>query len=145
MKDLEKKEKHKQTKTYQKSRFKTLHPKAWKVFSEYVRRKDADESGRVQCFTCENTTHYKEANAGHYFHGKLDFDERNVRVQCVGCNLYRSGNLAYYGVKLARMIGTDGMEQLRLDANTIRYTCEDLEMFIQIYSSKLKELNENNP
>ena len=131
---LEKKEKHKTTKTYQKSRFKTLHTKAWKLFSEYVRRKNANEFGMVQCFTCPTILHWKEAQASHYFHGKLDFDDRNVRAACPQCNLYKSGNLAYYGVKLAIIIGVEGMEKLELDSNILKYSLDDLEEIIAKYT-----------
>lgn len=135
VKELEKKEKHKQTKTYQKKRFGVLHRKAWKLVSLYVRTKDADEFGMVTCYTCDGRLHYKESNAGHYHHGKLDFDpQRNLRVQCVRCNQHKSGNLAVYGTKLARELGVDGLEQLELDANTTTYTIEDLEKIIEKYA-----------
>lgn len=140
IKSREKKLAHQQTKTYLKARFKTLHKKAWKLFSEYIRRKNADEGGWAQCFTCPTNLPWDQLQAGHYFHGKLDFDERNVRPQCPQCNLYRSGNLAYYGVKLAIVIGVEGMEQLRLDANTVKYTIADLEAIIEDISSKLRSL-----
>lgn len=136
-KTQEKKDKHKLTKTYEKSRYKTLHKKAWKVFSEWIRSKDA-VNGNVECYSCRVIGNYKTMQAGHYFHSKLDFDERNVHVQCCGCNLYKHGNLAPYGVRLALEIGAFGMEQLRLDSNTVKYTIEGLERIIEEYTPKIK-------
>ena len=130
---LEKKEKHKTTKGYQKSKLKTLKKKAWTLFSEWIRRENA-VNNMVRCYTCDVSLSYKEANAGHFFHGKLDYDSRNIKVQCVGCNLYKSGNLAFYGVRLAKELGVEGMEKLRLDANTISYTIDDLEEIIAKYT-----------
>jgi hypothetical protein len=131
----EKKAKKMLTKTYQRARGKTLHKKAWTLVSEFVRKLGADENGYNTCYTCECRKHYKELQCGHFFHGKLDFDLRNLKPQCPKCNMYHSGNLAYYSVKLAKELGVEGMEQLRLDANTKTYTIEDLEEVIKQYSS----------
>lgn len=138
-KELEKKEKHKQTKTYQKSRYKTLHKKAWTLFSQYIRFKDG-AGDYWPCYTCNKLTLRTEANAGHYFHSKLDFDTRNVHFQCVSCNLYKSGNLAPYGVRLCSELGIEGMQQLRTDAYSTVYTLEDLERIIEEYTKKLNEI-----
>lgn len=136
----EKKEKHKLTKTFQKSLHKTLHKKAWKLFSEWIRRKDATSGGLAICYSCDSYLPWQDAHAGHFFHNKLDFDTRNVHVQDPKCNTYMHGNLAAYGVKLAQELGVDGMQQLRTDSNTIKYTIEDLERIIEEYTLRLKTL-----
>jgi len=133
-KELEKKEKHKLTKTYQKKRFKTLHAKAWKLISEYVRRDGEDEFGYNNCYTCDKLEHWKALQCGHFFHNKLDFDLRNLRPQCASCNMYKSGDLANYACKLLAELGEMGMHQLKLDANTTTYTIEDLEKVIEKYT-----------
>jgi hypothetical protein len=129
-------EKKLSTKKYQKSKFKSLHKKAWGLVSLYVRKRHADWNGMTVCYTCGVMEHYTKMNAGHFHHNKLDFDpERNLRTQCVQCNLHKSGNLAIYGTKLAFELGLKGMEQLRLDANTTTYTIEDLENIIEKYKT----------
>ena len=135
----EKKEKHQTTKTYQKSRYKTLHKKAWGVFSKWVRYSQV-KNGVVQCYTCPVALKPEEMQSGHFFHGTLDFDTRNIHPQCPQCNLYKSGNLAEYGVRLATEIGVEGMEQLRADSYTITYSLDDLERIIEDYTAKLKTL-----
>jgi hypothetical protein len=132
--------KHQATKGYAKARFKTLHKKAWILFSRWLRFSQAID-GWVRCYTCPTKILVPEAQAGHYFHGKLDFDTRNIHPQCSQCNLYKSGNLAYYGVKLAEELGVDGMQQLRLDSNTKIYTISDLEGIIEEYTKKLNEIS----
>lgn len=122
------------TKKYQKSKFKSLHKKAWGLISKYVRQIGADEFGFNTCYTCGLKEEYKILQCGHFFHGKLDFDLRNLKPQCAACNMYKSGDLANYAVKLVKELGVEGMEQLRLDANTTSYTIEDLERIIKQYS-----------
>jgi hypothetical protein len=122
------------TKKYQKSKFKSLHKKAWGLISKYVRQQGADEFGMNECYTCSERKHWKEMHCSHYFHNKLDFDLRNLKACCEQCNFWKSGHLAPYGVRLAKELGVEGMEKLRLDANTTTYTIEDLEKIIQQYS-----------
>lgn len=136
----EKKEKHKQTKTYQKSRYKTLHKKAWTIFSKWIRLSQVNNIGRVRCYTCPTALTATEMQAGHFYHGRLDFDPRNIHPQCPQCNLYKSGNLAEYGVRLATELGVEGMQQLRLDSNIKIYTISDLEAIIEEYTKKLNEI-----
>ena len=135
IKQAEKKAKKKLTKGYLKREWKTLHGKAWKVWSEYVRSKDANLDGLVECYTCSVFKHWKEMHCAHYFHGKLDFDSRNLKCCCAACNTYKHGNLAVYGVKLTQELGVEGMQQLLLDSNTIRYSKDDLEEIIRKYGS----------
>lgn len=139
----EKKEKHSRTKGAQEGLRKKLHKKAWRLFSEYIRRKGANEYGAQQCYTCTLIAQWKNLHAGHYFHGRLDFDERNVNPQCERCNYYRSGMGAVYGVRLAGKLGVEGIQQLELDANTKGndYTISELETLIEVYKKKLEELD----
>lgn len=106
---------------------KTLHKKCWKLMSELVRRKDSDSWGNVRCFTCPAILHWKEMNAGHWKHGSLDFDERNIRLQCPRCNLYLSGRLEEYTMRLVKENGIEWVERLANDASRhLGYRLEDL-------------------
>ena len=95
---------------------KMLHDKVWKLMSEWVRSKDADPHRRTSCYTCGITDYYKKMEAGHFKHGKLDFDERNIKCQCTGCNQFYSGNLKIYEENLIRDHGKEWVEQLVKDA-----------------------------
>lgn len=93
---------------------KQLHKIAWKHFSEYIRRKSPI------CFTCDARKSWKELQAGHYIHTNrlqhwlLDFNELNVKPQCIRCNNYLSGNTTEYARKLVQLYGPDVLEELNL-------------------------------
>lgn len=139
----EKKEKYKLSQKYIRESIKKLHARAWRLFSEWLRRKEADWQGNVKCYTCGKIINWKLAHAGHYLHGKLDFDIRNIHVQGACCNTYRHGNLAEYGIKLAQEIGAEGMQALRLHANTKgnNYSREELEAIIVITEKSIEQLS----
>ncbi len=125
--DAAKKERKLKTKKYLKSKLNSLKAKCWKGISAYVRKLGADEFGYNTCYTCGSVKHWKEMNCGHYIHGKLDYDTRNLKCQCVRCNQHLSGNLGEYALRLIKENGTEWIDQLKLDANTHEYTLEDLE------------------
>ena len=83
-----------------------LKDRAWKTFSLFIRNRDK------KCFTCTG----KAENAGHFWHGVLDFDEENIHGQCVHCNKWLSGNLAVYAVNLLKLLG-----KKKFDTLTIRH------------------------
>ena len=107
-----------------------LHKKAWKLFSIIIRKEGADENGINKCHTCGTELNWKELQAGHFHHSKLDFDKRNVHPQCVRCNKFNHGNLAAYGTKLAKELGVKGMQKLDRDAHTKSYTWLELKSLI---------------
>ena len=111
-----KKDRKLRSKKYQTSDHKNWKKRCWKLMSEYVRRKDADWRGMVSCFTCYTSVSWKDANASHFIHGTLDLDERNLKAACIKCNLYLSGNLANYALRLVKEYGLEWVEQLRADA-----------------------------
>lgn len=80
----------------------TLHKKAWRVFSKWIRNRDG------RCVTCGGSPDH----AGHFWHGVLDFDEVNVNAQCIHCNHFMSGNLAPYSTYLIQKHGIDEFKAL---------------------------------
>lgn len=115
-----------------------LKRKLWKLFSEHIRKRNADENGQVKCFTCPKTGHWKEFQAGHYIPQSISlalvFDERNVQVQCGGCNLFRSGNPTVYAIELRKIYGEGILEELQsLRKENFRYTRSDYESLIEKY------------
>lgn len=74
-----------------------------KLFSQYIRLKYADKNGKASCFTCDRSFPWKETDCGHFVsrqHLATRFDERNVRVQCKGCNLFGGGRVAIFATRL---------------------------------------------
>lgn len=83
-----------------------LKKRAWTLFSTFIRKRDPI------CFTCKNPTD----NAGHFRHGHTKagfFNEINVNGQCSRCNLYLSGNLGEYAIRLAKNVGLSELEKLK--------------------------------
>jgi len=74
-----------------------------KVFSQFIRQKYANKDGMVACYTCGVTKHWKEMQNGHFASRSYlatRFDETNVRVQCVGCNVFGGGRVAIFATRL---------------------------------------------
>lgn len=86
-----------------------LKDKAWRVFSAWVRARDP------YCITCLVADKMvPSANAGHFHHNCLDFDEENVNGQCVYCNKWMSGNLNLYSIYLLKKLGKKRFEKLNI-------------------------------
>lgn len=99
------------------SKSKTNYKKRlWDIFSKYIRLKAADENGMVTCVSCGAVGHWKKMHAGHYIAKSLGsaiyFEERNVAVQCVTCNLWRHGNLPAYALYLLKTYGASILDEL---------------------------------
>lgn len=85
-----------------------LKAKLWKVFSEYVRKRD-----KGVCFTCGRRCDGKGYHAGHFIPKSaggigLYFHPENVRGQCYNCNINLGGNQYEYSLRL----GQDKVTQL---------------------------------
>lgn len=88
------------------------------VFSRWVRISNSDPEGYASCFTCGYRAHYKKLQNGHYisrYYKKYRFDERNCRVQCSMCNMWKSGDLATYRQNLVKEIGLAEVESMESD------------------------------
>lgn len=122
-----------------------LKKKCWKVFSEYIRRRDADENGIVQCITCPKKDHWKNMQASHAIPGRgnnILFDERGVYPACMACNIFKHGNLYSYIEFLERKHGKEEawviIEDLKFQSRLPRkFSIEELENMIEKYKSKI--------
>ena len=96
-----------------------LKNRLWKVFSEYIRKRD-----NGVCISCNKKEDWKLQDAGHYIAktGGLSiyFDERNVHSQCTGCNRFRHGNLPDYALALQRRYGPNILQELKDQKQKIR-------------------------
>lgn len=141
---LKKKLRKEGSKKFSESLRKKLHKKAWKLMSEWIRRKDSNADGYNYCYTCDKPIHWKEAHAGHFKHDRLDFDERNLKIQCPKCNKYYSGRLDVYASNLIRDYGLEQFRELEKDANSYRkYQIEELHEIIESLKLKLKLYDRN--
>ena len=110
------------------------------VFSQYIRLSNADNNGYCTCITCNKTFHWKAIQAGHFMsrkHYSIRWDERNVKPQCVACNVYRAGEQYKYSIYLGKKLANDLYLQSK---ELVKFTNYELEDMINDYSEKLKKL-----
>ena len=121
-----------------------LKGRAWKVFSEYIRRSSADDGGTVACYTCGRFLFWKESHAGHALPGRHNavlFDEGIVKPQCQVCNIWKAGNYPIFTTKLIKENGMEWWEKkLEGARQLVKLTRSDIEDLIESYKAKLKEL-----
>ena len=73
---------------------KTIVKKLDTIFSQYIRRRYS-KNDISECVTCGKQDHWKSLQAGHFMsrkHYATRWDEDNVEVQCMGCNVYRKAD-----------------------------------------------------
>jgi hypothetical protein len=114
------------------------------VFSEFVRRRHANEHGQVACYTCGAVKHWKQMHAGHFMsRSKMAtrWNETNVQVQCVACNIFRAGEQFKFGLALDTQLGEGTAEEmLYLSNQSGQYSIEQLREMIAHYRERLRGL-----
>ena len=112
-----------------------------KVFSEYIRRRYAKNNISV-CVTCGKKDHWKNLQAGHFMsrkHYATRWDEENVEVQCMACNVYRYGEQYLF----AKHLGQEKADKLLAKSRTmVKLKDWELQDMIEIYKKKLLELEQ---
>lgn len=114
------------------------------IFSEYIRRRYADDNGNVKCVTCPEISHWKAMDAGHFIpRGKLAtrYSEINSHQQCSTCNRLKDGNLHKYEIFMRVTYGIKAVEQLKLESRkTVKWMPHEIQEMIEEFKSKIKEL-----
>jgi len=112
---------------------------AQKTVNTFIRMRDGK-----YCISCESSGEGRQYQAGHYKsqggNSALRFDENNLNVQCVYCNMHQSGNLAKYRINLIKKIGIDAVIHLETTKNTKLWTVDELKEIITTYKAKIKQL-----
>lgn len=106
-----------------------LKKEADRVFSLWIRARDG------RCVTCGSTANLQN---GHYVSrswSALRFDEVNCNAQCVGCNVFKKGNMDEYARFLLRRYGPDVLDELAAKKKTYQLKRKELEQIIQKYSA----------
>ena len=123
----------------------SLKDKAWGLFSEYVRRKDADGDGYTSCYTSEVRAHWKTLQCGHAIGGRHNavlFDESICRPQTVRENVFLRGNYPVFTTKLIKENGMEWWEKkLAGSREAVKITRSDYEGIIESYKTKLDCMN----
>ena len=112
-----------------------------RIFSKYVRLKNADHKGYCTCITCGKTYHYKDIDAGHFVsrrHLIVRFDELNVHPQCRRCNRFLNGLQYEYGKAIDMLYGKGTADKLvSLSKKTIKIENYELD---EIFCTVKKDL-----
>ena len=118
-----------------------------KWFSLYIRIRDANEYGMVQCFTCGVVRGYKDGMQNGHFqsrkHMATRFDEENCQNQCIKCNMFSQGEQFKFGINLDAKYGEGTAEELEfLARTTMKFSSYDYEDKISYYGLLVKNLKE---
>ena len=112
------------------------------LFSQYIRRKYADENGNVSCYTCGYKAHYKKMQNGHLvsrYYLATRFDEDNCRPQCYTCNMFRNGMIPHFSARIEKELGEGTTHRLYRKAQEITKDYPYLEK-IAHYKSELSKM-----
>lgn len=115
----------------------SLKKKLWKVFSEYIRKRDKNI-----CFICNKFATGSAYHAGHFIPKSIGglalyFHEDNVHGCCYHCNINLGGNLYEYGMKL----GEERVKQLYLlKGLTTKWGAEEYKQKIIYYTNLLTKM-----
>ncbi len=125
---------------------KKLKQKAWKLFSEYIRRKHSDKNGNAQCFTCGIVKPWKELQCGHGISGRgnyILFLEKVCFPQCKSCNIFRGGNYEVFIPKLIKMYSHKKYnEWVANSRKPLKQNKSDYIRLIEDLENRLKEMDE---
>lgn len=115
-----------------------------KVFSEYIRRRDAGGSEYARCVTCGVVKPWKELDCGHYItrnHLSVRWDIRNCHAQCRSCNSFKGGEQSLHGKAIDRLYGKGTSDQLQVISRVYAGIDETwLRYHISLYRKKIKLL-----
>ena len=110
------------------------------VFSRYVRIKNADSNGIVECYTCGKKHKWQDIQCGHFMvraNLGIRWMEQNCRPQCEECNCYKNGNLEEFEYKLDEE-NNSLVEYLRESARqVVKPTRDELKGLLIEYRAKL--------
>ena len=125
---------------------KSIKNKADRVFSEYIRRLKADQSGIGICVTCGKIAHWKELQCGHYFpRNRLGtrYHDDNSNLQCSVCNVFKRGNYTAYAAFMYSKFGKQKMEHLEhLSRKTLKLTISDYQTMIEGWKQMMDRMDD---
>lgn len=120
-----------------KSDKKLLKERATEYCNRYIKLRDRNEP----CISCGEHKPWDQWNAGHYRNkgssDALRYDERNINLECVSCNLYDDKHLLRYKVNLINKIGLAAVEELDNDRRVSDWTAETLQAVIDDYKARI--------
>tara|TARA_R100001129_G_scaffold177772_1_gene152921 strand:+ start:1783 stop:2187 length:405 start_codon:yes stop_codon:yes gene_type:complete len=115
-----------------------------KWFSLYIRLRDCNEYGMVQCFTSGKVYHYKKIHAGHFMsrkHLSTRWCEINVQPQSPADNLFGQGQQYQFGLNLDAKYGEGTAEEMQYKSRSIyKMSRVDYEEKISYYKNLVNKI-----
>ena len=93
-----------------------------RIFSEYIRLRDADANGCCRCISCGAIHPWKETDCGHYVnrsHLSTRYDGKNCNAQCRRCNRFDEGNQIGYTRGLIKKYGIGVIDLLEVRKHAV--------------------------
>lgn len=132
----------KHPKPKRKVKLSTIKKKAWDAFSFYI-RKSNEKNGLIECYTCGRKKGIKLMSAGHAIGGRNNavlFDERIVKPQCAGCNVFGRGQYQIFAYKLIKELGMGEYEKILFEARkSVKYKIDDYNRIFEKYRELIEE------
>lgn len=115
-----------------------------KVFSKYIRLRDAMPGGLFRCISCGKIKPIEQADCGHFHsrtHMSTRFDEDNCHAECRYCNRFSADHLIGYRENLIRKIGEQRYLLLEVKAHeTRKWSHFELEQLTKYYKALVEKL-----
>ena len=110
------------------------------IFSQYIRLNNSN-NGNCTCVTCGKIGDWKNGGmqAGHFMsrkHYSTRWDERNVKPQCVGCNMFKAGEQYKFSLYLGQQLSEELLEESR---KIRKFTSDELEEMVIHYSKEVQK------
>jgi hypothetical protein len=124
---------------------KTSDKKLWTVFSEYIRRRDADEKGFAKCITCGLIRHWKKLDCGHGVprqHWGTRYNEKNNNAQCKRCNGFEGGSQDEYAKQVDKKFGAGTWDSIVLMSKirSKKLSYFEIDVLTDLYKKKIEEI-----
>lgn len=100
---------------YNSKNLKTAKRTCDRWFNKYIRIRDADTHGKINCITCGREYDWDNCNAGHWIEASIlptRYHPHNVNAQCVHCNLSDNGFASWHGKEIALKYGKEIPDEL---------------------------------
>jgi hypothetical protein len=115
-----------------------------KVFSKYIRLRDAMPSGMFRCISCGQIKPIGQADCGHFHsrtHMNTRFDEDNCHAECRYCNRFSADHIIGYRENLIKKIGSQRFTLLEVKAHeTKKWSRFELEQLAKYYRARVQML-----
>lgn len=127
----------------------SLIKEADEAFSEYVRRRDADQGGYITCVSCEARVPWRQADCCHYIdRGQMvtRYNEMNAAAGCRECNrFFPVEHKVQFRYWLIRKFGLKGVESMVRQSRSLqKWMPFELEELTDFFRKKSKELENVN-